>query len=1014
MTVEEGQTFSIETNTTQSRLKQMAIAGDTQRRSRFGIKAKLFLAFFSLAGLTAVASAVAWSVFRDIDRAVTRVTVESVPGIIIALSSAEKSAEIAAAAPALMAVGSQEERVLEQAKLEVGERALVALIDDLNASNVPQERTIALSNIEREITAKLKELNVAVEKRLRLEAQRQAAVRGLSTAHSSFLRALEPLVDDSAFDLVTRGEDVTAESTRAITDLVEGKVSRIDQLFTINAEGNLAAGLLAEAAHVSDPVLIQPIRERFLAATATVDSSLRRLPGGPETAPLRERVEGLLALGAGPDNMFDVRERTLRAASGDRHSLEANQQQLAALKTARESLLLTLTPMIDDAAFDLVLTTERVTANNSKELTDLIDVGANVLQLLLMVRAEGNLAVSLLDQAAGTLDVSLLEPLSERFVAAKEHIEQMLQELPPSLDDRQVQKAASTIIDLGRGDDGVFALRRAELQQIAAAQSALEGSRALAVRLGDEAAGLVTTARAASNAAASRSAQAINRGEVFMMIITIASVVGAVIVMLYYVVPWIIRPLENITGAMMDLAAGDTSVDIPGRERSDELGRMAQALGVFRDTALLIQKSNLKEIRETRRRLSEAIESISEAFSLYDSEDLLVACNSKYRTLLYPDAGDESIIGMTFETLIRHAAERGDIVDAHGRIEEWVEERLAHHRDPSAALLQQRSDGRWVIVSERKTDAGGTVAVYSDVSELKEREEELSVKTNTLEQLSRQLSKYLSPQVYESIFTGRREVTVASRRKKLTIFFSDLEGFTETTEKLESEDLTQLLNHYLTEMSKIALVYGGTIDKFVGDAILIFFGDPETQGVKADAAACVKMAIAMRKKMRELDSVWRASGIEKPPRVRTGINTGFCTVGNFGSEDRMDYTIIGGGVNLASRLEQMAPPSEILISYETYAHVKDQICCEERGHVNVKGISDPVAIYQVIDLHDNLGKSRDLIHEDYGTLKLDIDLEAMSTKERSHAVTVLQRAMDRLSRANEAAAPVIPAKKDHT
>ena len=778
MTVEAAQTFSIETNTTQSRLKQTATAGNTQRRSRFGIKAKLFLAFFFLAGLTAVASGVAWHVFRDIDRAVTRITVESVPGIITALSSAEKSAEIAAAAPALMAVGSQEERVLEQAKLEEGARALVALIDDLNASNVPQERTIALSNIEREITAKLKELNVAVEKRLRLEAQRQAAVRGLFTAHASFLIALEPLVDDSVFDLVTRGEDVTAESTKAIIDLVEGNISRIDQLFTINAEVNLAAGLLAEAAHVSDPVLIQPIRERFLAAAATVDRSLRRLPGGPDTTSLRERAEGLLALGAGPDKMFDVRERILRAASGDRHSLEANQQQLAALKTAHESLLLTLTPMIDDAAFDLVLTTERVTADNSKELTDLTDVGANVLQLLLTVRAEGNLAVSLLDQAAGTLDVSLLEPLSERFVAAKEHIEQMLRELPPSLDDRQVQTAASTFIALGRGDDGVFALRRAELQQIAAAQSALEGSRALAVQLGDEVAGLVTAARAASNAAASRSAQAINSGEVFMMIITVASIVGAVIVMLYYVVPWIIRPLESITGAMTDLAAGDTSVDIPGRERSDELGRMAQALGVFRDTAIEVQKSNLKEIRETRRRLSEAIESISEAFSLYNSEDRLIACNSKYRTLLYPGAGDESIIGMTFETLIRRSAERGDIVDAQGRIEEWVEERLARHRDPSAAFLQRRGDGRWVIVSEHKTDDGGRVAVYSDVTELKQREEELSVKTNALEQLSGRLAKYLSPQVYESIFTGRSQVTVASRRKKLTIFFSDLEGFT--------------------------------------------------------------------------------------------------------------------------------------------------------------------------------------------------------------------------------------------
>src|SRR5215468_5992264 len=1005
MIVEPAQASSIEVNKTPPR-QRTAVASGSQI-SKFGIKAKLFLAFFSLAALTALASAVAWYVFRDIDRAVTRVTVESVPGIIIALSSAEKSAEIAAAAPALMSIGSQEERVLEGAKLEERARALASLIDHLIASKVPQERTIALSNIERETTAKLKELNASVEKRLRLEAERQAAVRGLAAAHASFLIALEPLIDDSVFNLVTKGDDVTAESIKAITDLVEGDVNRIDQLFTINAEGNLAAGLLTEAAHVSDPALIQPIRERFLAAAATVDRRLRQLPGGPETTPLRERVQSLLALGAGADSIFDVRERTLRAASGERHLLAANPQQLTALKTTHESFLLTLVPMIDDAAFDLVVTTERVTTDNRKKLTDFIDVSADVLQHLLTLRAEGNLAVSLLDQTAGTLDVSLLGPLHERFVAAKEHIEQILRQLPPSLDVGQVQKAASTFIDLGKGDDGIFGLRRGELQQIAAAQSALAGSRVLAIRLGGEIAGLVASAQTASNAAAFRTAQAIKNGAIFMMIITIASVLGAMIVMLYYVAPRIIRPLESITRAMMDLAAGDTSVDIPGRERSDELGRMAQALGVFRDTAIEVQKSNLREIAETRRRLSVAIESISEAFSLYDNEDRLVACNSKYRTLIFPGVGEDSLVGTTFESLIRRAAERGDIDDAQGRLEEWLEERLARHRDPSAAFVQQRGHGRWILVSERKTDDGGTVAVYSDVTELKQREEELSVKTKALEQLSGQLAKYLSPQVYESIFTGRSKVTVASRRKKLTIFFSDLEGFTETTERLESEDLTQLLNHYLTEMSKIALEFGGTIDKYVGDAILIFFGDPDSKGVKADAVACVRMAIAMRKRMRELDSVWRASGIEKPPRCRTGINTGFCTVGNFGSDDRMDYTIIGSGVNLASRLEQTAPPGEILISYETHALVKDEVYCEERGYINVKGISHPVATFQVVDVYENVAKTRDFIHEDYGTLKLDINLKAMSAGERNHAVTVLQRAVDRLCDVEQTVDPSI-------
>ena len=140
-----------------------------------------------------------------------------------------------------------------------------------------------------------------------------------------------------------------------------------------------------------------------------------------------------------------------------------------------------------------------------------------------------------------------------------------------------------------------------------------------------------------------------------------------------------------------------------------------------------------------------------------------------------------------------------------------------------------------------------------------------------------------------------------------------------------------MLNHYLTEMSAIALSYGATIDKYVGDAIVIFFGDPETRGVNKDALACVEMAIAMRKRMRELQDVWRASGIERPLQCRIGINTGYCTVGNFGSEDRMDYTIIGGGVNLASRLEAAATPGEILVSYETYAAVRSGSTARSAG-----------------------------------------------------------------------------------
>ena len=171
--------------------------------------------------------------------------------------------------------------------------------------------------------------------------------------------------------------------------------------------------------------------------------------------------------------------------------------------------------------------------------------------------------------------------------------------------------------------------------------------------------------------------------------------------------------------------------------------------------------------------------------------------------------------------------------------------------------------------------------------------------------------------------------------------------------------------------------------------------------MKEDALACVKMAIAMRKRMHDLADIWRESGIEKPLQVRMGIHTGYCTVGNFGSEDRMDYTIIGGGVNTASRLESSATPGEILISYETFANVRDQIHCLEHGETEVKGIAYPVATYGVVDSYDNLGEERRHFCEEHPNVKVDLDLDGMTTDDRSQAKKILRRALDLLSNIDE-------------
>jgi class 3 adenylate cyclase/AmiR/NasT family two-component response regulator len=247
-------------------------------------------------------------------------------------------------------------------------------------------------------------------------------------------------------------------------------------------------------------------------------------------------------------------------------------------------------------------------------------------------------------------------------------------------------------------------------------------------------------------------------------------------------------------------------------------------------------------------------------------------------------------------------------------------------------------------------------------------------KNQMLESLSTKLSKYLSPQVYESIFSGKQDVKVTSQRKKLTIFFSDIVGFTETTDNLEAEELSNLLNHYLTEMSEIALKYGGTIDKYIGDAMLLFFGDPESKGTKEDATACVHMAIAMQRRMQELEQEWRDRGLVQPFRIRIGITTGFCTVGNFGSPDRMDYTIIGNEVNLAARLETSAEAGGILIAHETYSLVKDSVMAEEQRPLTVKGFDRPILSYKVAGGFDDLIEEGKIIREEQDGVKIMIDL----------------------------------------
>jgi class 3 adenylate cyclase len=260
---------------------------------------------------------------------------------------------------------------------------------------------------------------------------------------------------------------------------------------------------------------------------------------------------------------------------------------------------------------------------------------------------------------------------------------------------------------------------------------------------------------------------------------------------------------------------------------------------------------------------------------------------------------------------------------------------------------------------------------------LEEMNRELEASNDFLVRISTKISHYLAPQIFKSIFSGQKDVTIHTERKELTIFFSDIKDFTATTEGLQPEEITHLLNEYFTEMSAIALKHGGTVDKFIGDALVIFFGDPETKGMVEDARACLSMATEMQRRLAELNVKWRGGGTEQPFRVRMGVNTGFCNVGNFGSLDRMDYTAIGAEVNLAARLQSIAEAGHIVISYETYALVRDIVAARALPPISVKGINRTVVPYVVEGVLDEAGRKIEIFSEHMTGLDFYLDPRAV-------------------------------------
>lgn len=185
----------------------------------------------------------------------------------------------------------------------------------------------------------------------------------------------------------------------------------------------------------------------------------------------------------------------------------------------------------------------------------------------------------------------------------------------------------------------------------------------------------------------------------------------------------------------------------------------------------------------------------------------------------------------------------------------------------------------------------------------------------------------------------------APTRRNLSILMSDIRGFTEMSERMEPEELIDALNQYFGAMTDVVFRHGGTLDKYMGDGILAFFGDPIPFEDHAERA--VATAFEMREGLEGLRQRWMAQ-YQEELTIGIGISTGYVTVGNIGSASRIDYTVIGNHVNLASRLATTALAGQVLVTDRTMAAVKDLVDGSEVEVMTLKGVLRPVRVFQIV------------------------------------------------------------------
>ena len=597
-------TSAVKTEANTNAADTAADSKETKTVKKFGIGQKLYLALGAITLITLVAASMTLLTFERVRTTLDALTQTSVTGIMNSMGMSAESAALAATAPALLNAYSAEERT--KIKADILER--LKALETLRAGILDDDRRAELKTLVNQLRAALDDLSGRVNDREGYRDQANTINGNLQIAHENFLNFVVPVVDDKNFLLAVSSEETTARAGSVIEQLVGKEVQFLKSALSLKAAGHQLIGLMVQIGAAESPDDLVPLKERFTAIKASIETAAASLPETDAAANVITIAQNLLTMGEGDNSAFDLRAREfeskslsfleLQALNNDRKNF---QEQLTEFSFTFEKAL---EPVVDDAEFNLEIGKDDLTGELTESISTFVNKDVAELRALIELRADVNLAAGLLSAAVGAPNVDVLGAIQERFTSANNTINTALKAFTGTELEAPATETISAIAAIGTGEAGIFAIREALLRAESAANDSLAKSRGLAesVKVAVDKVVAESSEQASNGSETAREAMESSRFVLILMMVL--NVTCSLLVGWFLISRQVVRRLVGLADGMGEVATGNLKVDIDAKGR-DEITDMAKALVVFRDNASEMERMRAEQEEMEKRSVEE-------------------------------------------------------------------------------------------------------------------------------------------------------------------------------------------------------------------------------------------------------------------------------------------------------------------------------------------------------------------------------------------------------------------------